>query len=148
MRTTSAGAVLSVGALMAVASGRCCIWRFASAILLLIKLKVTALYLKTPGVDVVFPATIGAGRLIDSGTVTRGVPTTIGVAEGAGTGVDAGLIGGIESVTTTLPRVFAAVSLGVWLYAEKVPADKRASAKIAVRFINDNAESRFGRAAG
>ena len=69
-----------------------------------------------------------------------------GVADGAGTGVEGGLIGGIESVTTTLPRDFGGISFGVWLNAGTVPAENNTSAKKGVRFIVRSAESWFGRA--
>ena len=72
------------------------------------------------------------------------MPTTIGVPDGAGTVAEGGLIGGIESVTTTLPRDFAGISFGVWLNAGTVPAENNTSAKKGVRFIVRSAESWFG----
>ena len=104
MRTTSAGAALFVGSLNAVASGRSCIIRFASAILFFMNEKVTA---RPCGFreDGLADETTCTGRSEGPGVGRSGdAPTIIGVADGAGTGVDGGFIAGIVSVTTTRPR--------------------------------------------
>jgi hypothetical protein len=88
----------------AVGSGLDSIRRFASAIFPLIAPK---LIVRLPTEIVPLGVTTLAGELafgpdgVDSGWLA----TTIGVDAGVGTGVAAGLIGGIESVTTTRPRV-------------------------------------------
>jgi hypothetical protein len=118
--------------------------RLASAILLLIAPKlsirpaVAAVVEVFTGDGVAFTGA-GPDEAADAGASRELPPTMIGVDEGRGNGVEAGLMGGIVSVTTTTRERFLAVWPGVdWAFAPTAKADKnsRASEGVDLIFIN------------